>query len=212
MSIVNDITNVIVHYNNYKIVSKNWIQFDISVKLFPLDEKIKTAYISCNKKKIMSEFSTRYNNYIAEIVCKFFNKGRKPFKLYNLQVWLNTLKLKREDGSDKKLFDEKTGRLRLSRIFTSGNLLDSNIIDNSQKNSDNYYYIGPQIEQNISFLTLIPEPKEVIQVNGRFSLEQKRIFPSEDIGELNVNPHTASTTYKIGKNGFILDPITQQVG
>ena len=193
-----------------RILSKYWIQFDVELNLFLLDKAIDIASFSYDKDgKTMTLQEERRHTHIAEIVCRFNNRGKVPFNLYNLQVWISTLKDGENQNERQKFFDGSTGRLRLKRLFTSGNLLDS---DNDRKNapitpeaSDKYYYIGPQVEQAITFLTSIPEPREIVQVNGRFSLEQNRIFPEKVIGGKRLRPHTASKSYKISKEGFLIN-------
>lgn len=242
MSLLNDIISTVNGYRSFKIESKQWIQFHVSLKLFPLETPIVTSSLTCKEGKLINS-PTDNHKFVAEIVCRFINRGKIPFRLYNLQVWLSTIKIEADDGTPRDMFDSKTGRFKLRRIFTSGNLLDSmpggfdhfrggkyatlrilfktifckvtKIFSRSKcdlppqtvsrEPAGGFYYIGPQIEQEISFLALLPEVKEIIQVNGRFSLEQRRIFPSRETGDMQLFPHTASSTYKIGANGFLIN-------
>ncbi len=85
-------------------------------------------------------------------------------------------------------FDKEDGHLRLERVFISGNIVPK---------SSKFYYIEPGIEQTISYLTLITEPRELIMVWAKFSMEQTRIFPKKLTGDTGLKPHTAARTYQL---------------
>ena len=47
----------------------------------------------------------------------------------------------------------------------------------------------------LRYLALITEPKELLQIIGKFSLEKERIFPFKEVGSKRLYPVLAVRTY-----------------
>ena len=92
------------------------------------------------------------------------------------------------------------GHLSLKNIFCSGNIVPKKKV----KDKDFHYYIMPNVDQTITYLALIKEPKDFLQVKGEFSLEQERIFPETKIGKMKLMPHTAMRTFQIDNEGILI--------
>jgi hypothetical protein len=116
--------------------------------------------------------------------------------MYNVQVGINTMR-----PIDEAEFDEDDGHLHLTRILTSGNIVPRFPVEGRPIEETSFYYIEPGVKQTITYLALITEPRELIQVFAQFSLEQKRIFPEKIVGEMKVYPHTAARTYQLDAEG-----------
>ncbi len=160
---------------------QQWIQFDIDLTLYKQKSAVKmAAYSWCNKGK---DTVIKPHTHVVEILLKFTNKGKTRARIYNIQAFINTM---RPAAETKR--EQEEGRLILTRIFTSGNIVP-------RKNK--FYYIEPGVEQTISYVALIPEPRDLIQVVGRFSLEEKRIFPEKETDTKDLQPHTTSRIYPV---------------
>jgi hypothetical protein len=83
------------------------------------------------------------------------------------------------------------GHLQLSTLLRSGNIVPKDI---------GFYYIEPGVEQTISYLTLIREPNEFLKVNGKFSFEEERIFPTKVVGSKNLIAHSAESVIELNSN------------
>ena len=94
-------------------------------------------------------------------------------------------------------FDERDGHLHLTRIPTSGNLVPTFRVEGQLMGNTSFYYIEPEVEQTISHLCLIREPRELIQVFAMFCLEQRRLFPKRIRGPQGLYPHTAARTFQL---------------
>jgi hypothetical protein len=167
-----------------------WIQFDIDANLFKLPSAIETTSFTWNKKGQKIETGSQRHNHAVEFVLKFSNKGKTRAKIFNIQVMINTMKPKEETE-----FGEEDGRLKTDRLFTSGNIVPKSI---------GHYYIEPNVDQTITYLALINEPKDLLQVKGEFSLEQERIFPNKKKGQKGLDPHLAMRTFQIDSEGKLI--------
>lgn len=176
---------------------KNLIQLDIDAHLYALDTPITTAPKTWKKhaEKPTAE-DPRSHPYALEILLRFRNKGRTRFRLFNAKIGVNTMRT----GHPK--FDKNDGHLHLTRVVTSGNIVPPFSVPGKPLEETAFYYIEPGIEQTISYLTLVPEPRELLQIVAEFSLAQRRIFP-KDLPE-GLYPHTAARTYRINSDGELV--------
>lgn len=71
------------------------------------------------------------------------------------------------------------------------------LLDRPPINKHSYYYIEPNVEQTIHYLALITQPRELLQVWAKFSLEEERIFPYKERKTKKPFPHTAARTYQV---------------
>ena len=259
--------------------TKQWIQLDIDANLYKLSrpELDVTTYTRDQEGNLGT--IKQDCTHAVEVLLKFKNKGMIRFKLYNLQIFINTM----QNHNEVAKCEEADGHLRLKRIFTSGNIVPeikpkwneklkfkfwnfSLLILSSRSPSTHWvaiywllakpqikwyekhkwheehkynfrnfrllilssrfnsaqwvvffwalrkslinkhscYYIEPNVEQTIHYLALIPQPRELLQVVAKFSLEPKRIFPHKERTENKglfrkpyPLPHTAARTYQI---------------
>ena len=187
----------------YKFVQyrelKQRIQFDIDANMYKLISPEQAEGFNWNKQGDRVARPAQSHTHIVEILLKFTNKGYTRIRLYNIQVGVNTMR-----SQDKAQFDQDDGHLHLTRIMTSGNIVPIFQVKDKPIETTSFYFIEPGIEQTISYLTLVTEPREIIQIYGKFSLEQKRIFPTKDVGEKGLYPHTAARTYKISEEGSLV--------
>ena len=133
-----------------------------------------------------------YFQWQNEFLCKTIYPMRetklKDFLVYYKEVDL-WAEYKNRDISTLKADVEayengmETARIIEFKKYTSlrGYFLSANVRGNYVKykpiEETSFYYIEPGVEQTISHLALITEPRELIQIFAKFSLEQKRIFP-----------------------------------
>lgn len=170
------------------------IQFDVEAKLIRLKDSAKGENIYTRKTKIDEELIKEcIFSHVVEVSLIYTNKGKTRFRLYNAMVHFNTMR-----PIAKTKIDTDIGYLKLQRIFSSGNMIRT---DGQSSNKSSFYYIEPGVTQTIRYLFLIPEPRELLQVNALFSLEQERIFPHKLIGAKGLHPHTASKTYSLEELG-----------
>lgn len=201
--------------------NKHWIQFDIGANTIKLEESVKpwTSLKNNNLEGLkLSDYS-----YAIEIRFKFTNKGNTRVKIYNIRGRISTM-----PPLGKNAVYQKDGHLSLCTIFKSGNVVPKNII---------YYYIEPHVEQTITFLALIPKPRELLRVRGEFTLANKRHFSDMaefwSVGEIcskkemkeirpkslsymikrklrpRLKPHSAERIYVIDKDGLIVKELDQ---
>ncbi|MCB2184431.1 MAG: hypothetical protein KQH63_20585 [Desulfobulbaceae bacterium] len=181
-----------VKFREYREL-KHFIQFDIDANIIRLPQSVMANSVTYERdrsgNKKMEVLPEQELMYAVEVYLKFENKGKTRFRLYNAEVALNTM---RDTGTHARSggakFDKNTGRTVLKRLRTSGNIVPE---------KTGYYYMEPGVAQTISYLILIPEPKSLLQVIGKFSMEQERIFPYKEKGKLGLLPHTASKTFKV---------------
>src|SRR5207249_3206997 len=119
-------------------------------------------------------------------------KGKTRVRLYNIQVGINTMRL-----PDQAQFDGHDGHLHLTRIHTSGNIVPVFEIEGKPVEQTSFYYIEPSVGQTISYLCLISEPRDLLQVFAMFNLEQSRLFPAIKFGPKRLYPHTAAKTFQL---------------
>jgi uncharacterized protein YxeA len=159
---------------------KQWIQFEIEANIYKLKtptEKMDPFILEKDGKRRNTQ--PKKHTHAVEVVLKFTNKGKRRLRIYNIQTKISTMPteyVKRGEG----------GYLSLRTIFNSGNIVPK---------GTGFYYIEPQVEQVITFLTLITEPRELLRVNGKFSLEQDRIFPKKEV--LLKYPSPLKQIYKL---------------
>jgi hypothetical protein len=178
---------------------KNRIQLDIEANVYRLDspERVRKYTWTRKAKQVTRELSdVQPHTHAVEILLHFTNQGMTRFKMYNVQVGINTMR-----PIDEAEFDEDDGHLHLTRILTSGNIVPRFPVEGRPIEETSFYYIEPGVKQTITYLALITEPRELIQVFAQFSLEQKRIFPEKIVGEMKVYPHTAARTYQLDAEG-----------
>lgn len=191
---------------------KHWIQFEIDANIYKLNTRTKEMepFILDKKGKRKNTLKQKHTHAV-EVVLKFTNKSKRRLRIYNIQTKISTMGL-----PEKVELNQEEGHLRLDTIFNSGNVVPK---------KTKFYYIEPQVEQVITFLTLITEPRELIRVNGKFSLEKNRIFPEKDVlpkysfltrqilkllpefkkcaSSENLLPHTVERTYKLDSEGYV---------
>lgn len=186
---------------------KQKIQFDVDANIYKLEEPITCClknYIKNNKDVCFACSNPQEATHVVEVLLKFSNKGKKRFRLYNLQAIISTM-------PDKiKIRDDDCG-LSLKRMHTSGNIVPKSLAPERiplvakiknlilKKQASGFYYIEPGVEQTINYLCIIPKPEYFLQVRGVFSLEQERLFPEHKIGSMKLYPHTAEKTFKLDK-------------
>jgi hypothetical protein len=174
---------------------KNWIQLDENTNIYKLDSPVSTSVFTWNKQ---GERLTQKQSctHVVETLMKFTNRGPTRLRLFNIQIGLNTMR-----PPDETTFDKEDGHLHMTRIFTSGNLVPEMLVEGKAVELTSFYYIEPSVSQTISFCTLIPQPRELLQVFVQFSMTQKRIFPKNIRLRGGLYPHTAARTYKLNAQG-----------
>jgi hypothetical protein len=186
----------------YKFVQyrelKQRIQLDIDAAMYRLTSPEQTRAFNWDRQGNRVTVPVQSRTHAIEILLKFTNKGFTRMRLFNIQIGVNTMRPQNEAQ-----FDQDDGHLHLTRVFTSGNIVPLFEVKDKSIEETSFYYIEPGVEQTISYLTLITEPRELVQVHAKFSLEQKRIFPTKDVGEKGVYPHTAARTYKLNSDGSL---------
>jgi hypothetical protein len=186
----------------YKFVQyrelKQRIQLEIDAKLYKLTLPEETEAFTWDPQGNCKTDSAKPRTHAVEILLKFTNKGFTRMRLFNIKVGINTMR-----PHNEAQFDQGDGHLRLTRIFSSGNLVPVFEVEGKNVEDTSFYYIEPGVEQTISYLTLITEPRELVQIYAKFSLEQKRLFPKREIGEKGVYPHTAARTFKVNSDSSI---------
>jgi len=178
---------------------KNRIQLDIDANIYRLsspEEARKYNWIRKDQLVTRELTDTRLHTHAVEILLHFTNQGMTRFRLYNVQVGINTMR-----PINEAEFDEGDGHLHLTRLLTSGNVVPCFPVKGKPIEATSFYYIEPGVKQTITYLALITEPRELIQVSAQFSLEQKRIFPEKILGDMQVYPHTAARTYQLDAQG-----------
>jgi len=171
---------------------KQRIQLNIDANIYELTSPEQTKAFNWDRQGNRETVPVQPRTHAIEILLKFTNKGFTRMRLFNIQIGVNTMRLQNESQ-----FDQNDGHLHLTRVFTSGNLVPVFRVKDKPVEETSFYYIEPGIEQTISYLTLITEPRELVQIYAKFSHEQKRIFPTMDVGEKGLYPHTAARTYKL---------------
>jgi hypothetical protein len=178
---------------------KQRIQLDIDANLYRLSSPEETNAYTWDKDGKRVTTPKQPDTHAVEILLKFTNKGFTRMRLFNVQVGANTMR-----PPNKAELDENDGHLHLMRIFTSGNIVPIFYVKNKPIEETSFYYIEPGVAQTISYLALIPEPRELVQILAKFNLEQKRMFPIPDAGKKGLYPHTAARTYKIDSDGSLV--------
>jgi hypothetical protein len=171
---------------------KNRIQLDLNGRIYKLTRPEHTSAKTWSKNGDCVDSEPRTLTHAVEILLKFTNRGRTRFRIYNIQVGINTMR-----PPDQATFDAGDGHLHLTRIHTSGNLVPIFRVKGREEEDSSFYYIEPAVEQTISHLCLITEPRELLQVFAMFSLEQRRLFPRRIRGQKGLYPHTAATTFQL---------------
>lgn len=179
---------------------KNLIQLHLDAHLYPLATPITVAPLTWKKGEgEPTILEPRTNAYAIEVLLRFINKGRTRFRLFNAQVGISTMRPPAETQ-----FDEDNGHLHLTRVVTSGNIVPPFPVQGKPLEETSFYYIEPGVEQTITYLTLVPEPRELLQVVGEFSFAQKRIFPQQRRLPEGPYPHSAVRTYGIDIHGELV--------
>lgn len=171
---------------------KHLVQLDIDAKLYKLSTPITATAFTWDKEGNRREIPEQVHTHAVAVLLKFRNKGKTRLRIYNVQVAINTMR-----APDEMIFSENDGQPKMKRIFTSGNVVPPMPVEGKSIDESSFYYIEPSVDQVIDFLALIPEPSDLLQVVGLFSLEQTRLFPQKRIGSKGLYPHTAASTYQI---------------
>ncbi len=174
---------------------KKWIQFDINSNIIKLSEPEKCKGYTWSAKGERKEINNELYTHAIEVDLVFTNKGKTQIKLYNIEVFANTMR----DTGDVKV-SEDDGHLVLKRLYTSGNIVPVYKVPNTKEEKSSFYYIEPGVQQSIKHLFLIPEPREFIQVAAQFSLEDERIFPKIKRKKGGLFPHTVSKIFSVKNN------------
>ena len=174
---------------------KNCVQLDVGANIIRLNEPENASGKTWNKKGESIVSPNQKLTHAVEVTLKFSNKGKTRVKLYNIQIGINSM---RPQGQAQ--FDKDDGHLHLMRLFTSGNIVKEFQVKDKPKEETSFYYIEPAVEQTITYLCLIEEPRELVQVLAKFSLEQKRLFPENETGPKGLYPHTAAKIFPINMN------------
>jgi hypothetical protein len=178
---------------------KQRIQLDIDANMYRLASPEQVEAFTWDRSGNRATTPAQPRTHAIETLLKFTNKGFTRMRLFNIQIGVNTMRPQNEAQ-----FDQDDGHLHLTRIFTSGNIVPIFPVKDKPIEKTSFYYIEPGIEQTITYLALITEPREVIQIYAKFSLEQERIFPTKDVGSKGVYPHTTARTYKINSEGSLV--------
>ena len=189
-------------FGAYKVLQyrelKQRIQLDIDAHMYPLDSPENVEAFTWDKQGNRVSVPSKPHTHVVEVLLKFTNKGYTRMRLYNIQVGINSMRAQNEAQ-----LNSEDGHLSLTRIFTSGNIVALFEVKGKPIEKTSFYYIEPGIEQTVSYLTMISEPRQVIQIKAEFSLEQERIFPKKKQSSKGLYPHTASRTFKIGQDGSL---------
>jgi hypothetical protein len=177
---------------------KQRVQLDIDAKLYRLAAPEQVGTFTWDRQGKRVDAPAQPCTHAIEILLKFTNKGFTRLRLFNIQAGINTMR-----AHNEAQFDEDDGHLHLTRMHTSGNLVPLFQVKDRPIEETSFYYIEPGVEQTISYLTLITEPRELVQIYARFSLEQKRLFPERSVGEKGLYPHTAAKTYQVRPDGTL---------
>jgi hypothetical protein len=143
---------------------KHWIQFEIDANFYPLRENINANSYIWDEYGKGSEKNETFT-HVLELLFKFNNKGKTRVKIYNIHAKISTL-----PPIDNNYLSSKDGHLRFFSIWTG------NIVPEKKK----FYYIEPQVEQTITYLTLIRKPKDIIRIHGEFCQDHERIYPKKE--------------------------------
>jgi hypothetical protein len=175
------------------------VQLELDANLYKLASPVTASVPSWNQRGERELIGPEPRSHVLEILLKFSNAGKTRFRLFNVQIGINTMR-----DPDKTRFDDGDGHLHLTRIFTSGNIVPKFPIPGKPIEETSFYYIEPSVRQTISYLALIPEPRELLQVFAMFSLEQKRLFPERQREASGLYPHTAARTYQVSPEGQLI--------
>jgi len=177
---------------------KSWIQLDLDANIYMLARPEEIRSKTWNENGEAVDLDTTKGTHAVEILLKFANKGKTRIKLFNIQVGLNTMR-----PPNQAKFDGKDGHLHLWRIHTSGNLVPEFPVEGKPIEDTSFYYIEPEVEQTISYLCLVSNPRELLQVFAMFSLEQTRLFPKTTRGPKGLYPHTTARTFQLKSDNVI---------
>jgi hypothetical protein len=177
------------------------MQLELDANLYKLASPVTASVPSWNKRGEREKIGPEPRSYVVEVLLKFSNKGRTRFRLFNAQIGINTM---RDPAKAKTEFDQTDGHLHLTRIFTSGNVVPIFKIPGRPIEETSFYYVEPGIQQTITYLALIPEPRELLQIFASFSLEQERLFPERQTGKSGLYPHTSARTYQVSPEGRLI--------
>jgi hypothetical protein len=174
---------------------KNWIQFDLDANIYKLTNPENASVLSWDKNGNCDKLKPELQTHAIEVMLKFSNKGKTRVKMFNVQIGINTMR-----EPEKAKFNENDGRLCLTRVLTTGNLVPEFQVKNKKIEDTSFYYIEPGVEQKISHLCLIPEPGELLKITGYYNIEQKRIFPKPIEKSSKPYTHTVARTFQIPFN------------
>ncbi len=171
---------------------KNWVQLDLDANIYRLAQPEHVGTRTWDKDGKPVDSPPRPHTHAVELLLTFTNKGKTRVRMFNIQVGLNTMR-----PANQAKFDEDDGHLHLTRIHTSGNIVPILRVENRPIEETSFYYIEPGVEQTVTYLCLVPEPRELLQVFAMFSLERVRLFPQKALGPKGLYPHTAARTFQL---------------
>jgi hypothetical protein len=177
---------------------KKRIQFDIEAKIYKLSLEENVQSFTWDENGEHKTTDREKHTHALEVLMKFTNKGFTRIRIFNIQIGVNTMR-----PHNEAKFSEEDGHLHLKRLFTSGNIVPIYKIDGKPVNKTSFYFIEPSVEQTITYLILIKEPRELLQVFAQFNFEQRRIFPFKDTGHKKLYPHISARTYMLNSNNTV---------
>jgi hypothetical protein len=174
------------------------IQLDIDAHLYRLSSPLIAEAPTWERgQRQPTTLPARPYPFAVEVLLTFRNKGRTRFRLYNAMIGFNTLR----PADQKVVFTSDDGHLHLTRLITTGNIVPKfkapDLPVERKIDKTSFFYIEPGVDQVISFVTLLPEINQLLQIDGSFSLEQERIFPARLRGENRLFPHNVARTYQV---------------
>lgn len=178
-------------YKEYRVFKK-LVQLDLDATIYRLSEPENAQGKTWSKEGKPVELPNKEYKYAVEVLLNFSNKGKTRVKLFNIQLGINSMRQK-----NKAKFDKDDGHLHLTRILTSGNIVPKFPVKGKPIEETSFYYIEPGVDQTITYLCLISEPRELFQVYAMFSLDEKRLFPKTTRGAKGLYPHTVAKTFPI---------------
>jgi hypothetical protein len=171
---------------------KFWLEFDIVAEYKRIKNKVNCEKYFWEKNIDEIKIEKKDVSYFIETTLRITNKGKTRVRIYNMQIAIKTM-----NNTGDLLFSKEDGRIKLKTIHRSGNLVPEMHIKGKDINKTSFYYIEPGVKQEIHYVTLIEEPFEILQVEGKFNLSKKRL-PIKDIqNDRSLYPHTATKIYLI---------------
>jgi hypothetical protein len=169
---------------------KHWIQFEVDVNLYPLSKSIYAESFEWDEYGKRSSKHEAFT-HVLNILFKFNNKGKTRVKIYNIHAKISTL-----PPLDNIYLSKEDNHLRFFSTWTG------NIVPKSKK----FYYIEPQVEQTITYLTLIAKPRDLIRIHGEFCQDHNRIYPNKENNNkyCKYNKNIVGAKFRNSEEDFLL--------